>query len=115
MQIVITGCTNGIGKALAMKFIELGHTVHGCGRSENAVNTLSKKYPKPHSFQIVDVGDNEGVAAWAKEVISISGAPDLLINNAGVINKNRELWKITDEDFTQVIDVNVRGVANFRS
>jgi NAD(P)-dependent dehydrogenase (short-subunit alcohol dehydrogenase family) len=39
-------------------------------------------------------------------------APDLLINNAGVMNRPAPLWEIEDREFMKVIDVNVRGVAN---
>ena len=40
------------------------------------------------------------------------GAPDLVINNAGVINEKARLWEVTAEEFARVIDVNLKGVAN---
>jgi NAD(P)-dependent dehydrogenase (short-subunit alcohol dehydrogenase family) len=38
--------------------------------------------------------------------------PDLLISNAGVINKNARLWEIDAKEFSTVIDVNLKGTAN---
>ncbi len=44
--------------------------------------------------------------------MQLCGVPDLLINNAGVINANAPLWEVSAEDFSRVIDVNLAGVAN---
>jgi NAD(P)-dependent dehydrogenase (short-subunit alcohol dehydrogenase family) len=52
------------------------------------------------------------VEPWAARLLSTYGAPDLLINNAGVINKNAPLWQVPGDEFDQVMDVNVKGVAN---
>jgi NAD(P)-dependent dehydrogenase (short-subunit alcohol dehydrogenase family) len=38
--------------------------------------------------------------------------PDLLINNAGVINRNAPLWEVSADEFSKVLDVNVDGTAN---
>ena len=40
------------------------------------------------------------------------GPPDLVLNNAGVINRNARLWEISEREFSQVIDVNIKGIAN---
>ena len=40
------------------------------------------------------------------------GSPDLLVNNAALINTPAPLWKVTEDDFSQVIDVNIKGVSN---
>ena len=39
-------------------------------------------------------------------------APDLLLNNAALINRNAPLWKVPVQEFSDVIDVNIKGVAN---
>ena len=112
MKILITGATRGLGRALAEEFIRGGHTVFGCGRNGEAIFDLRMAYPEPHDFSVVDVALDNKVALWAAKVLEHDAAPDLLINNAGVINQNANLWEISDRDFTKVIDVNVRGVAN---
>src|SRR5450755_2958320 len=110
--ILITGVSRGLGRALAEEFILLGHTVIGCGRSEKEIMQLQKQFPAPNDFAIVDVSADEQVAAWAKRVLSSHAAPDLLLNNAALINRNAPLWEISAEEFSRVIDVNIKGVAN---
>jgi NAD(P)-dependent dehydrogenase (short-subunit alcohol dehydrogenase family) len=111
LRIVLTGATRGLGRALAERLAALGHTVVGCGRSRQQVEELERRLGAPHQFQVVDVADAGQVQAWAEQTLP-DGAPDLLVNNAGVINHNAPLWKITAEEFDRVIDVNVKGVAN---
>jgi len=110
--IVVTGATRGLGLAMVEKFIELGHTVLGCGRSRELVETLRHKYQGAHDFAVVDVSRESQVEPWAARLLSSRGTPDLLINNAAVINKNAPLWQVPGEEFDQLMDVNVKGVAN---
>jgi NAD(P)-dependent dehydrogenase (short-subunit alcohol dehydrogenase family) len=110
--IVITGATRGLGRALADGFVAAGHTVLGCGRSRPDVAALRKAYPAPNDFSTVDVTDAKRVAEWADRLLKSHGAPDLLINNAAVINRNAPLWEVSGEEFDRVIDVNIKGVAN---
>jgi len=110
--IVITGATRGLGRAMVEKCIALGHTVAGCGRSKEHVAELQKKFGKPHAFAALDVTRDAEVKAWADSVISALGAPDLLLNNAALINQNAPLWKVPAAEFNAVIDVNIKGVAN---
>ena len=97
---------------MAEEFIRLGHTVLGCARSAKSIAELRGRFGKPHDFEAVDVASDEKVRAWAGRVLKSQGAPDLLLNNAAIINKNAPLWKAGAEEFDQVIDVNIKGVAN---
>lgn len=110
--IILTGCTRGCGRALVDRFIEAGHTVVGCGRSEYEIEKLQNIYPAPHRFDAIDVTDDASVSDWAKSVLSEVGTPDLLINNAAVINRSANLWELTADEFDNVIDINIKGVAN---
>jgi NAD(P)-dependent dehydrogenase (short-subunit alcohol dehydrogenase family) len=110
--IVITGVTRGLGRALADEFIRLGHTVAGCGRSAGTIEALGVRYGLPHSFTVVDVASDEQVRRWAQSVLAAPGTPDLLINNAALINHHAPLWEVEAEEFAQVIDVNIKGVVN---
>lgn len=112
MKIVITGVTRGLGRALVEEFIRGGHTVIGCGRTGDAIFDLRMTHPEPHDFTVVDVAQDNKVALWAAKVLENDAAPDLLINNAGVMNRPARLWELEDREFTKVVDVNLRGVAN---
>jgi NAD(P)-dependent dehydrogenase (short-subunit alcohol dehydrogenase family) len=111
-RIVITGVTRGLGHALAEEFIRLDHTVAGCGRSRNEIARLSEKFTAPNQFAVIDVTSDEQVKAWAEDVIKKIGPPDLLLNNAAIINCNAPLWKVPAKEFSDIIDVNIKGVVN---
>jgi len=110
--VVITGVTRGLGRAMAEEFIRLGHTVLGCGRSESQIARLRKEHGAPHSFEVVDVASDDAVGAWARSLLPWRGTPDLLVNNAALINRNAPLWKVPVQEFSDVIDVNIKGVVN---
>jgi NAD(P)-dependent dehydrogenase (short-subunit alcohol dehydrogenase family) len=110
--ILITGVSRGCGRALALEFIRLGHVVIGCGRSEREIAALTRQFPAPHQFSMVNVADDAQVAAWATQVLSTGQVPDLLLNNAALINRNAPLWEVPAAEFSQVIDVNLKGTAN---
>ena len=110
--VLVTGVTRGLGRAMAAKFIELGHRVIGCGRSDAKIEELRRAYAKPHRFDVVHVADDASVEAWAKSVLADGAVPDLLCNNAAVINPNAPLWEVPAEQFDHVVDVNIKGVAN---
>src|SRR5437867_10443370 len=111
-RIVVTGVTRGLGLAMVEKFIELGHTVLGCGRSREGIENLRRSYRAPNDFAAVDVAQESLVEPWAARLLSTHGPPDLLINNAAVINQNAPLWQVPGEEFDRLLDVNVKGVAN---
>jgi NAD(P)-dependent dehydrogenase (short-subunit alcohol dehydrogenase family) len=110
--VLITGVSRGLGRAMAVKFAELGHVVVGCGRSKQAIASLQKELDAPHRFSVVDVTRDAQVAKWASEVIKAVGTPHLLLNNAALINPVSPLWEVAWKDFDEVIDVNIKGVAN---
>ncbi|WP_013320495.1 SDR family oxidoreductase [Gloeothece verrucosa] len=109
--IVITGVTKGLGRAMLDQFIALGHTVIGCGRSKAEIKNLCELYPS-HHFAVVDVTQGTEVQQWANQVIKNLGTPDYLINNAAIINRTAALWDISEAEFSQLIDINIKGVAN---
>ena len=110
--VLITGATRGLGRAMVDEFVRLGHTVLGCGRSKKDIDRLHKKFPPPNDFYSVDTASDDDVKSWASLLLTTHGAPELVLNNAAVINKNAPLWEITAREFSQVIDVNVKGFAN---
>ena len=109
-RIVITGVSRGLGLALAEEFIRLGHTVSGCARSADRIRQLSTRYGPPHRFDVVDVADESQIEQWASQLLAENPPPDLLVNNAAVVSPNCSLWETRGTDFSEVVDVNIKGV-----
>ena len=110
--IVITGVTRGLGRALVEPFAQLDHTVLGCGRSKAPIAELRRRFGSAHDFEAIDVASDSSVQTWAGRLLPAFGPPDLVLNNAALINQNAPLWKISAEEFGRVIDVNIKGVTN---
>jgi len=110
--VLITGVTRGLGWAMVDEFVCHGHTVLGCGRTPGAIDELRKQFGKPHDFTALDVASDKQVTAWADRLLKIYDPPDLLLNNAAIINQNAPLWKVGAKEFSDLIDVNLKGVAN---
>jgi NAD(P)-dependent dehydrogenase (short-subunit alcohol dehydrogenase family) len=108
-RVVITGVSRGLGLAMTEEFIGRGHLVVGCARSRASIEELRQRFPTPHDFAVVDVSDDAQVAGWAARVLKSGEAPDLLINNAALINLNAKLWEVPPDEFSRVIDVNIKG------
>ncbi|PEF06358.1 short-chain dehydrogenase [Bacillus thuringiensis] len=111
-SVIITGVTQGLGRAMVDRFDELGWNIYGCGRSKDKIEELKKQYSKIHDFQVIDVSDSQQVNNWANYILNRHTAPDMIINNASIVNQNAQLWKITAQEFENVMNVNVNGVVN---
>jgi NAD(P)-dependent dehydrogenase (short-subunit alcohol dehydrogenase family) len=111
-RIVITGVTRGLGRAMAERFAELDHTIAGCGRSAHEIKEFQSVLGQPHHFVVLDVTHDQAVKVWAEDVLARFGPPDLLINNAAVINSNATLWEVPVAEFDRVVDINIKGVVN---
>ncbi|PEW28787.1 SDR family oxidoreductase [Bacillus thuringiensis] len=111
-SVIITGVTQGLGRAMVDRFDELGWNIYGCGRSKDKIEELKKQYSKIHDFQVIDVSDSQQVNNWANYILNRHTAPDMIINNASIVNQNAQLWKIMAQEFENVMNVNVNGVVN---
>ncbi|MEB9611392.1 SDR family NAD(P)-dependent oxidoreductase [Bacillus cereus] len=111
-SVIITGVTQGLGRVMVDRFHELGWNIYGCGRSKDKIEELKKQYSKIHDFQVIDVSDSQQVNNWANYILNTHTAPDIIINNASIVNQNAQLWKITAQEFENVMNVNVNGVVN---
>lgn len=113
---IITGGTAGIGKAIALKFAQQGSSLAIFGtnheRGKEVIDELQKNYPAQRfSFHAVDVANTNAVDEAVKKILADYGHIDILINNAG-ITIDQLLLKMSEEDWDQVIDVNVKSCFN---
>lgn len=111
---IITGGAQGIGKSTVEKFLAEGAKVAIWDIDENKGNEFSGKL-KEDGFDVeffkVNVGDMNDVKNAVDKVVEKFGTVDILINNAG-ITRDSTLKKMTQEQWDQVINVNLTGVFN---
>lgn len=93
--ILITGGGSGIGRELAHKWHDLGNTVIVAGRTQASLDETAARHANIHTM-IVDVGDADDLARFAKKVVEVHPAINVLVNNAGImrfedITEEREL------------------------
>lgn len=110
--VLVTGATRGLGRAMVDRLIEAGHVVIGCGRNRKMIEALRVLYPVPHRFDTLDVASDCQVAEWAESVLAAGVVPDLILNNAAVMNDPKPLWEIAADEFERLLDVNVGGTVN---
>ncbi|NDU91066.1 MAG: 3-oxoacyl-ACP reductase FabG [Ferrovum sp.] len=109
---VITGAANGIGLATAGKFAAEGATVMLCDLNLDQVNRAVREIESAGGRAagfLLNVTDRPQVDAVMAQVVQKYGRIDILINNAG-ITKDARLIKMTEQQFDDVIDVNLKGV-----
>jgi NADP-dependent 3-hydroxy acid dehydrogenase YdfG len=87
--IVITGCTKGIGRAIADLFAQMGFNVAGCARNNNEVNQLNQSLQAinnggKHLILPCDVSDSTQIKSFTDAITATYGTIDILVNNAGV-------------------------------
>ena len=108
----LTGCSSGLGRALVDEFVKAGHTVAGCARREDRIDQLRETFSDSHYFSVLDVSDDLAVENFCREAFAKTGSPDLVINNAGIINTPAPLWEISAKEFDRLTAININGTAN---
>jgi NAD(P)-dependent dehydrogenase (short-subunit alcohol dehydrogenase family) len=109
---VVTGAASGLGEAIALGFASFGADVacldidlDGARRTASVISELGRE-----STAIgVDVRDWEGVSSAAEEAGSWAGRVDVAVNVPG-INRRKPLLELEPEEFSEVLDVNLKGV-----
>ena len=112
---IITGASRGIGKGVALVFAQHGSNIaFTYSSSVEAANQLEKELK---TFGVNAKGYQSNAADFnasqklADQVLQEFGAIDVLVNNAG-ITKDNLLMRMSEEDFDQVIEVNLKSVFN---
>ena len=110
---VITGAAQGIGRAIAERFLHCGATVRLWDRDGAAAKTAAAELGAlgPVFSTVVDVADAAGVAAAASEATG-HGRIDILVNNAGIAGANVPTWDYPAEEWARVLAINLTGTFN---
>ena len=104
-NILITGATGGIGKALVKKFISLGGNVFATGTKTEKLDLIKKEYPNI-KVKRFDISEHSRIEEFIDNVNLELGSLDILINNAGNNVDNLSL-RMKEEEWKKVIDVNL--------
>jgi len=106
--ILITGANKGLGRETARRLIDQGHTVYlGARDAERGRRAADELGGLP---LLIDVTDDESVAAAADEIKRQVGHLDVLINNAGISGSRKPVADTTAADLLAVYDTNVFGI-----
>ena len=109
---VVTGGSDGIGKALVHQFLMQGAKVATCGRNYDKLYQLQSEYPAhPLHIATADVSKELDCKNFIQSVIDTFGAIDILINNAG-ISMRAEVKELELETLHKVMDINFWGTVN---
>ncbi len=109
---VVTGASSGIGKAMALTFGKEGCNMVLIARSEDKIKAVADEIIASGGKAITvagDVKDLEDMKKAAQIAVSTFGTIDILLSNAGIF-PNCRLDEMTDKDYDNVMDTNVKGM-----
>ncbi len=112
--ILVTGSTRGIGKEIAHAFAKAGAQVILTGRNQDSLqkccDEFSREGLKATGF-VCDVTNSQSVQETVNKILDKYNRIDILVNNAG-ITKDNLLLRMSENDWDEVIQINLRGVFN---
>jgi 3-oxoacyl-[acyl-carrier protein] reductase len=115
---MLKGGTAGIGKEIALAYAKAGASVAIFGTSSERAQEVLKELEGSRALaeqqfraDVVNVSDKAAIEAAIARLLQEFGAIDVLVNNAG-ITRDGLLMKMSEEDWDQVIDVNLKSVYN---
>lgn len=116
---IVSGGATGIGRATALALAQLGvhiafnylegdeRVLEEAERTEQELRQLEVNVLR----RACDVRDPVAVSAFVQETVERLGGLHILVNNAG-ISRDRALWRMTDEEWREVLDTNLTGAFN---
>ena len=111
---VVTGGAQGIGLAIAERFIASGASVCLWDRDEKMVNKTAASLASKGNVEavVMDVTDLDSVGNAVRKTQDALGGIDLLICNAGIAGPSGKLWEYPPDEWQKVIDIDLTGVFN---
>jgi glucose 1-dehydrogenase len=112
---VVTGSSKGIGKAIAMEFANAGYSVVINARNEEELNQAAEDISNSikDAGRIVsmpgDISQEPVCISLIESAVKQFGRIDVLVNNAGIGGQSKKIHELTEKDWDEVIDVNLKG------
>ncbi len=107
--VLITGASQGIGKACADAFLRAGQTVVLAARNRDAMQAIAQQAPDRALVHPCDVSQSDQVDSLFKAIDERFGRLDVVFNNAGISLPATEIADISWEDWRRVVSVNLDG------
>jgi 3-oxoacyl-[acyl-carrier protein] reductase len=112
---IITGAARGIGAAISRLFAQLGASVALLDQDEEALTRTVSRLTEETGVRGLaipaDVTSLSAVENAVRKAIEVMGPVHILVCNAG-INRDAVIWKMTEDQWDQVIDTNLKGYFN---
>lgn len=108
---IVTGCSRGLGQAMAIALAQAGADIVGVSSSKSAPQTEEsiKKTGKKFIYIKADLSQKEAIDKIISTTLNNFGNMDILVNNAGIIRRNDAIF-FTEEDWDDVIKINLKSV-----
>ncbi|MEM1412981.1 MAG: SDR family oxidoreductase, partial [Pseudomonadota bacterium] len=107
-KVLVTAGASGIGRAIALAFLDAGYRVHVCDLDAGALAELRRDAPDIMTA-VTDVSDPEAVAELFRVVALAPGRFDVLVNNAGIAGPTAPVEEVETEAWRQTLAVNLDG------
>ncbi|HEX6378387.1 MAG TPA: glucose 1-dehydrogenase [Nitrososphaeraceae archaeon] len=112
---VITGSSKGIGKAIAMEFARAGYSIVMNARHEQqlkqAAEEISNSIEDENKIVSLagDISQEHICVSLVEKAVKQFGKIDVMINNAGIGGESKKIHELTEKDWDEVIDINLKG------
>ena len=109
---LVTGAGSGLGRQFAVTLAEAGASVALAARRREKLEETAEMVREVGGSAVcleLDVTDGDSVKTCFAELHDLSGAPDVVVNNAGIA-RQAFLTDISEEDWDAVLDTNLKGV-----
>ena len=108
LRVLVTAGASGIGAAIASAFAEIGSEIHICDIDDAALAAFQKRVPSAQASH-TDVASEKEVAALFETQQARFGGLDVLVNCAGIAGPTAGVDKISEQEWTRTIEVNLNG------
>jgi NAD(P)-dependent dehydrogenase (short-subunit alcohol dehydrogenase family) len=111
---LVTGAGRGIGRAISIALAQEGATLILTGRDLEALNETSRIIsdielaPTPLVCQM-DLLDSEAITTCVQSALEVFGQIDILVNNSGIAGKSAPLWELSESEWDEGMDTNLKG------
>lgn len=111
VKVIVTAGASGIGREIAVAFLEEGAAVCVCDVDKGALKTLQREFSELQTW-VCDVSDANAASWFVLKAVEAMGGLDALVNNAGIGGPTAKVEDVDPSDWARVLDVCLTGQFN---